>query len=83
MNCIICHEKNNLIKICNCNYYVHNNCFKKWTINNESKCLYCKKKINESILNLISKKLKYIFKIYSDICQYDLYTGIKWEEMND
>ena len=40
--CIICFEKNNLIKVCNCNYYVHQKCLENWYQLNNNNCFMCK-----------------------------------------
>ena len=83
MYCLICYETNNLIKICKCNYYVHDKCYQKWILDNDNKCFYCKKKISESIYKKFLRKIKYIYYIYSILSQYDLHSGIKWDELCD
>ena len=85
--CIVCFEKKNLIKICNCNYYIHEKCFDKWCILNNNNCLICKKTIYLSYTKIFFKYLKSsISKIYNFYCvlsEYDLHNMIKWDEFYD
>ena len=85
MQCIICLNQNNLVKICDCNYYVHKSCFEKWIeLNNRNNCFYCNKKIkldNKQFLLLKLKQiLNFIYLSYSILCEYDLHNFQRWDE---
>ena len=85
--CIICFENKNLIKICSCNYYIHNECFNKWIIHNPNKCLVCRKNIDISYFLKIRlffySLIKNIYDFYCLLCEYDLHNMIKWDELYD
>ena len=83
--CIICFEENNLIKICNCNYYVHQQCYDNWYQLNTNNCLMCKNKIDISFKNrviyLFSFILSELKNFYCFISEYNIYTFTRWDDV--
>ena len=61
-NCYICLEETSiyfLSKDCDCNIYCHEDCFTK--ILKLNKCIICKKKFNNDLLNKVNEKTEKIF----------------------
>ena len=80
--CIICFDINNLIKPCNCNYYVHQKCFDKWNNN----CLYCKKKIKKKIscYTILRKSILFCYnKLQNSIFKNNLYYNDDYNYTNN
>ena len=82
--CIICFENKNLIKICKCNYYIHQKCFDEWYLINTNNCLMCKKNINIScykkfikFFNLLLHEMNEMFEFLSE---YNLYSLTRWND---
>ena len=84
MNCMICFEKNNLIKPCSCNYYVHQKCLNKWILENKNICLICKKQLKYNYLIFFLKILKNMWNnlyfSWNFIIKYDLHNFIEWDQ---
>ena len=82
--CMICFEKNNLIKPCLCNYYVHQKCLNKWIFANKNNCLICKKQLKYNYLIFLIKLFKNMWKnlyfSWTFIIKYDLYNFIEWDQ---
>ena len=82
--CIICFEKNNLIKVCNCNYYVHQKCLENWYQLNNNNCFMCKDTIHISsktkVIKYFNKIITEINKISLFISEYNLYTFTRWDD---
>lgn len=82
--CIICFEKNNLIKICNCNYYVHQQCFDNWYQLNTNNCFMCKDKINISYKTKFIKYFNQLITEINNFCvflsEYNLEHFIRWDD---
>ena len=82
--CIICFEKNNLIKVCNCNYYVHQKCLENWYQLNNNNCFMCKDTIHISykikFIKYFNKFVSEINKISLFISEYNLYTFTRWDD---
>jgi len=91
MYCWICREECNKTNLCNCNNdfsYCHKECLKKWiTISNKTKCDMCKSyykfPIYYNLCFIIKNLLIEIKDFYFLLCEYNLETGIRWEEHYD
>ena len=89
MECWICGEFTNKNDVCNCKNdycYVHNHCIENMIAHsNKYECIFCKKqyKIRKVILlkNIIIKFITEFINFYYFICEYDLNTCIKWNDL--
>lgn len=86
MNCYICLQTcNNSNNLCECSYdcsCVHTSCIMKWIyISNKYVCGICGKKYSLPYIFRPFFFLKKMSKIFwdSEILEYDLYTGIRWD----
>ena len=86
--CWICHEKcSNSLK-CKCKNefaYSHTICLTKWIIeSNKKKCNFCKSDyiipIYISIWIYIINWVTNLKNFLNELCEYNLYTGIKWDD---
>jgi hypothetical protein len=78
--CIICFENKNLIKICKCNYYIHQKCFDEWCELNNNNCLMCKNIIHISYKKKFIIFLSDILNFWIFISKYNLYTLTCWDD---
>lgn len=91
MYCWICRESCSQTNLCNCNNdfsYCHQECLKKWImISNKTKCNMCntyyKFSFTYNLYCMIKFILNEIIDFYFYICQYNLETGLRWEEHYD
>ena len=91
MICWICHQECPKTNLCNCNNdfsYCHYECLECWIkTSNKNTCIMCKSYykfptffiIKVFILNIIYEILDFL----DTVCEYNLYTGQRWEEMYD
>ena len=81
MECWICKQKNFLGSYCECTnnfQYAHKKCILKWYCKyNNHHCRFCKSQYKISFCN---KVLYQIYFLCNEISQYNLYSGVKWDE---
>jgi len=91
MFCWICREECLKTNLCMCNNdfsYCHKNCLKKWiNISNKNKCNMCntyyKFPLYFILYNFFLNFINNFIDFYSIICQYNLETGLRWDEQFD
>lgn len=84
MDCWICKEKTEKSNLCSCNNdfsYCHYKCIEKYvSYSNNYKCIFCNSNYKLSHFFWI----KYYFYLFINflykICEYDLYTGVRWDD---
>ena len=81
MECWICKQPKNLNTYCNCKndfQYAHKMCILTWYCKYDNQiCRFCKSKYKIPLCNKILYKIIFIL---TDICEYNLYSGVKWDE---
>lgn len=81
MECWICKDIGNVNSYCQCNndlQYAHIKCITTWYCKyNHKICRFCKTKYKIPLCYYFF--YQFIF-FYSEISQYDLYNGVRWDE---
>lgn len=88
--CYICHDECKISSpLCGCNgtvAYAHEMCLIKWIkSSNKTQCQFCLEQYRIPFYSKIVVQLNKIYQVIvnSEILEYNLYTGIRWDDMID